>query len=249
MPPIEDAHHRSSLDMPDFKPSTLPDNTRARISGVLFLLIFVVGVTIYQVLRGPIAFGDDFLFDVAAQRGGMIGSVLLAFLTASLTIVVSVLLLPTFKRSSPFLARLYVAFCVVNFVAIALENQAALALLDVSAEYVEAGASPVLESIGAVAYEAHRRAHLLYLLLSCLPVFVLYAALYRSRLVPGALGLFGMFAAAVMATDTVATLLGGSLSDYALIPIAFVQLTLPLWLIVRGFRSTAPHSSPTPIAA
>ncbi len=229
--------------------STLRDRTTGRIVGVLFLIIFVAGVTIYQVVRGPAVFADDFLTGVAAHRSGIIGSVLLAFLSASLTIIVSILLLPVFRRSSPFLAYLYVAFCVVNFVAMAIENQAALVLLEAGVAYVAMGVSPVTESVGAVAHGAYRLAHLFYLLLSCLPVFVLYAALYRSRLVPRAFGLFGMCAAIVMAADTVAVLLGDSLSDHALIPIALVQLTLPLWLIVRGLRSTSAHSSPIPIVA
>ncbi|GAB5521118.1 MAG: hypothetical protein RhofKO_33690 [Rhodothermales bacterium] len=217
------------------------DLTRARIAGVLYLLIFVSGIAIYQVLRGPYVFSDEALTTVAAHASSIIASVLLSFSNGTLTILVALLLAPVFKRHGPFLAQAYLAFCIVNFAALALENHAALSLLEASRAYVARGIadSTILQSLGMLAYETHRWAHYTYLLLSCLPVFVLYYTLFAAKLVPRVLSIFGLGAVVLMFADVTLTLFDISTNPYMLLPMGLIQLALPLWLLAKGFKPTA----------
>ena len=52
-----------------------------RLVGLLFLLIFATGITVYQFLQGPVLFSDDFLKTTSANSNQIIISTLLLFLT------------------------------------------------------------------------------------------------------------------------------------------------------------------------
>ena len=92
----------------------------------------------------------------------------------------------------------------------------------------------VADELVALLYGRQWWTHHLYLLISCLPVVLLYFGLYGSRTVPRALALFGIVAAVVMAAEMVGVMLGDGISDLLFVPIALVQLTTPLWLLARG---------------
>ncbi|MDG2074472.1 MAG: DUF4386 family protein, partial [Polaribacter sp.] len=71
-----------------------------RTIGILFLIIFISGILVYQVLRGPFLFGDDYLENAVSNADKVVNSTLLSFLGGVLTIIISVLLLPIFKKFS-----------------------------------------------------------------------------------------------------------------------------------------------------
>ncbi|MFK7908765.1 MAG: DUF4386 domain-containing protein [Chitinophagales bacterium] len=208
-----------------------------RIVGVLFLLIFIAGVLIYQFLRGPV-FADDFLVGTSLNANQIILSTLLGLLGGTLSILVAVILLPLFKQYSPKLAYLYLSFCILNFVAIAIENYSALSLLEFSREYVQNGTdNAFLQSMGTVFKKNHRWAHYTYLLTSCLPVFVLFYTLFYSKLIPRAISIFGLFAVVLMSIEVLFSIFGISTHIDLFIPIGLIQIFLPFWLMVKGFRS------------
>jgi hypothetical protein len=86
-------------------------------------------------------------------------------------------------------------------------------------------------------YQRHRWTHYFYLLLSCFPVFVLYYTLYLSKLVPRIISIFGIFAVVLMFIEEVLSIFGHSISMNMLLPIALVQITLPLWLLFKGLSN------------
>jgi hypothetical protein len=216
-----------------------------RLVGVLFLLVFIIGVLIYQVLRGPFLFADDFLVSASLNENQIIISVLLAFLSGIATIGIAVLLFPIFTRSNPRLAFLYIAFCILSFVAIVIENYSALSLLELSHEYVNTGTDnkTLLETMGNVFYNNHKWSHLAYLLISCFPVFVLYFTLLYSKLVPKAISIFGIIAVLLMFIQVLFSIFKISLSMNLLLPIALIQIFLPFWLIFKGLNSPLENNS------
>lgn len=208
-----------------------------RLVGVLFLLIFIAGVATYQFLQAPL-FSDDYLSAIASGSRQLIVSVVLGLFSGIASIVIASLLLPIFKKYNASLAYIYLAFCVFSSVSIAIDNISVLSLLDFSRLYVQelTGDTTILQLMGELLYERHWWTHYLSLLISCFPAFILYRALYLSQLVPRAISLFGMLAAALMFTEQLSSILGHSISMNMLLPMGLVQLFLPLWLIVRGFK-------------
>ncbi len=191
----------------------------------------------YQFLQAPL-FSDDYLSAIASGSQGLIVSVVLGLFSGLASIVIASLLLPIFKKYSVSLAYIYLSFCVFASIAIAIDSISVLSLLDLSRLYVQdvTGDTTMLQLMGELLWERHWWTHYLSLLVSCFPVFVLYLALYISRLIPRPISVFGMLAAILMFTEQMSSLFGHSISMDMLLPIGLVQLILPFWLMIRGFR-------------
>ncbi len=205
-----------------------------RITGILFLLVFISGIIIFQILQGPNLFSEDYL-TLASQNGNKVtGSVVLGIFSGILSIVIAILLLPIFKKYNTRLAYLYVVLCTVNFIAIMIDNVSVLSMLEVSREFIEKGNSDVLSAMGNYVYEKHNWTHYLYLLVSCFPVFILYYTLFLTKLVPRIISIFGIIAVLLMFVEEFSYFFGQSISVNLLLPMALIQLILPLWLIYKG---------------
>ena len=211
-----------------------------RLVGLLFLLIFAIGVVVYQLLQGPILFSNDFLTLTATHSNQIIISTLLLFLSGILSVVIATVLFPILKKYSITLAFLYVAFNILGFIAIAIDNMSVLSLLELSLEYAAVGAedAKLLNTLGGVFYKKHWWSHYLSLLISCFPVFILYYTLYVSKLIPKIISIVGILAAILMFIEMLFSILGNSISMHMLLPIGLIQLILPLWLIFKGLNSS-----------
>ena len=208
-----------------------------RISGVLFLFVFISGVTIFQVLQGPVLFSDNFLSTTSEHSYQIISSVLLGILSGAASIVIATILLPIFKRHSYYLAFLYLAFCILNFIAIMLDNVSVVSMLELSNDYVTSGDSSTLQVMGNLLYEKHHWTHYMFLLMSCFPVFVLYYGFYVTKIVPRLISIFGIFAVILMFVEVLLSIFGHGVSMNMMLPMGLIQLVLPLWLIVKGLKS------------
>jgi hypothetical protein len=211
-----------------------------RLVGLLFLLIFATGIAVYQFLQGPVLFSDDFLTTTSANSNEIIISTLLLFLSGITSVVIATILFPIFKKYSITLAFLYLAFSILSFIAISIDNISVLSMLELSLEYTKNGTdnSDILNALGNVFYKKHWWTHYLSLLMSCFPVFILYYTLYVSKLVPKVISIVGIIAVILMFIEILFSILGNSISMNMLLPIGLIQLILPLWLIFKGLNSS-----------
>ena len=211
-----------------------------RLVGLLFLLIFAIGITVYQFLQGPVLFSDDFLTSTSANSNEIIISTLLLFLSGITSIVIATILLPIFKKYSISLASLYLAFSILSFIAISIDNINVLSILELSLEHAKnrTGNSDILNTLGNVFYKKHWWTHYLSLLISCFPVFILYYTLFASKLIPKVISIVGVIAVILMFIEILFSILGNSISMNLLLPIGLIQLILPLWLIFKGLNSS-----------
>tara|TARA_R110002073_G_scaffold4213_1_gene27938 strand:+ start:75313 stop:75975 length:663 start_codon:yes stop_codon:yes gene_type:complete len=208
-----------------------------RIAGVLFLLIFIIGVIVYQVLQGPVLFSDDYLSATAANRQKIVLSILLLLFNGTLSVIIATMLFPIFKKYSTTLALLYVAFSILSFVAVAIDNSSVIALLELSRAYV-ANNTDSLMSLGTVYYEKHWWTHYLSLLTSCLPLFILYYTLYRTKLIPKIISGVGIIAVLLMFIELLLSILGHGISMNMMIPIGLIELIFPIWLLFKGLNAS-----------
>ena len=211
-----------------------------RLAGLLFLLIFAAGIIVYQILQGPVLFSDDFLTITSANSNEIIISTLLLYLSGITSVVIAAILLPIFKKYSITLAFLYLAFNILSFIAISIDNISVLSMLELSLDYTNNGTdnSDLLNTLGNVFYKKHWWTHYLSLLISCFPVFILYYILYMSKLIPKVISIVGIIAVILMFIEMLFSILGNSISMTMLLPIGLIQLILPLWLIFKGLKSS-----------
>ena len=148
------------------------------------------------------------------------------------------------------MAILYVVLSITNFVAIAIDNISVLSLLELSSEFTnnENSNSETLLSLGPIFYKIHWWTHYMSLLISCFPVFVLYCTLYLSRLIPRALSVFGIVAVTLMFVQMLSSILGHGISANLMIPMGLIQLTLPIYLIVKGLKSVPMQERPDAVS-
>ena len=69
-----------------------------RLVGLLFLLIFAIGITVYQFLQGPVLFSDDFLSTISENSNEIIISTLLLFLSGITSVVIATILFQFLKN-------------------------------------------------------------------------------------------------------------------------------------------------------
>lgn len=213
------------------------NKTLERIVGILFLFIFVSGIVVYQVLQGPILFSDKFLTSTSENSNNIIISILLLFLSGLVSVTISAVLFPIFKKHNLTLAVLYLASCIIGFIAISIDNISVLSILELSQEYVKNENSNFMNSFGNVLYKKHWWSHYLSLLISCFPVLVLFYTLYTSKLIPKIISIIGLIAGTLMFIEILSSIFGNSISMNMLIPIGLIQLIFPLWLIIKGLKT------------
>lgn len=215
--------------------------TTGRLVGLLFLIIFATGIIVYQVLQGPTLFSDEHLAITHTKSTEIIISTLLSFLSGIISIVIAAMLLPIFKKYNTTLAFLYLAFYILNFIALSIDNITVLSMLELSQEYSKNGAgnSEMLNALGNIYYKKHWWSHYLSLLISCFPVFTLYYTLFVSKLVPKVLSVIGIIAVILMFIQILSSIMGQSISMSMLLPIGLIQLILPIWLMIKGLNASA----------
>ena len=176
---------------------------------------------------------------VANNKSEIVYSVLLSFLSGVLSIAVALILFEYFKKGNFVLALGYIVFTILNFIGITVENIAVFSLLEVSQEYVnnvDLRESSSFISLGATLYGFHKWAHYSFLLLSCLPVFMLFFNLFKLKLVPKPISIFGIVAVTLMFINMILLMTEIKIPIDLMIPIGLVQLLLPFWLMIKGFN-------------
>lgn len=203
-----------------------------RLAGWLLLAIFFSGILVYQILRGPIVFGDEYLTATAESSTMIISSVWVSILAGLLSILVSLLLFPIFRAYKKSFAWAYVLLCSIVFVFIVFENMATLSLLELSRYHSDIESTALNQTLGNIASAKHEWAHYLYLTMSTLPVALLYFTCFRLSNIPKWLSISGLIACIAMFIMMIFTCYSIHLSALLMIPMAIVQLIFPAWLII-----------------
>jgi hypothetical protein len=216
----------------------------ATIVGVLFLLGYL-GVFLGSAFYAPTLDAPDYLAKIYPARTQVIRGMLIELINDAAVIGIAVLLFPILRRYGEGLALGYVGLRVVEAVILVVGKTSALSLIDLSRRYVAAGAADAssFQAAGTFALAARQWSGKLSAAFFILGALVLYSMLYKSKLVPRFISLWGLVAAAALA---VANLLGvpdltqGFQPAMILyFPIVLSELLLAIWLIAKGFDQSA----------
>jgi hypothetical protein len=215
----------------------------ARIVGALFLTAMVTslvgGIWLESITSAP-----DYLTTVSANEPQVIVGVLLELINCMAVVGIAATLFPVLKRDSEGLALGYLGIRVVEAVILVVAVLSPLVLIMLSQEYVAAGASDAsyFQTLGTLVMTV--RAYIFDLLTSLffgLGAVLLYTSLYRSRLVPRFISIWGLIAVVALLAWNLSEVFGMSISAGMVfgLPIILNEIFLGIWLIVRGFNSPA----------
>lgn len=212
----------------------------ARIVGLLFLLATATYMT-GSMLIDTIVNAPDYLMNVYPNRVQIISGVLLQFVDAVAVVGIGVVMFPLLKRYNETIAVGYVATRILEFVFLIIGGIGSLLLITLSGEMREA------DAVDAVQYQAlgellqtqiflgYQIAMLTLGLGSVLACYLLYT----SKLIPQTMSILGLIGYAALSIGAVLELFGFEVGLMLAIPGGLFELILPLWLIVKGFNSSA----------
>ena len=211
----------------------------AIIVGVLFIVATVTsllgGLLIEFIIDAP----DD-LVNVSENENQVIIGVLLELTIAASVVGITVVMFPFFKKHNESLALGYVGARIFEGVIVTVGAISALLLITLSQEFVNAVApdATYFQALGTLLLAARDWAFLLVPIVFGLGALVFYYLLYQSKLIPRWLSVWGLIGATLVLAAGLLGMFGDFLIFLAL-PIAVQEMVLAVWLIVKGFNSSA----------
>jgi uncharacterized protein DUF4386 len=213
----------------------------ARVVGAVYLAGFVVGIggnsLIQSVLGSP-----EPLASVAAKSTLLAIGALLWLMAVAGDVAHGVLMFPVLKEHGERIAFGYLAARIVDAVFIAVWVVFTLVQVPLAGEYAKATATDAfsLQALSAVAVQASQYAYDIGMIALGLAGLLLCYTLYRAKLVPRLLALWGLVGYAIIFFGMVSEVMGSGLGLAASIPGGLWEVCIGVWFIVKGFRICDP---------
>jgi hypothetical protein len=225
----------------------------ARVTGVLFLITYITSILAFFVFYAPVLKDPGYITGAGPDTGVLLGAFLEVLLIIA-NIGTALALFPVLKRQNEVLALGYVTARLVEsgFIAVGILSLLTVVTLRQDAAGADAASLTV---VGQALVAIHDWTFLLG------PGFVVGVGnglmlgylLYRSGLVPRPMAVLGLIGGLLVCASGSAVLFGildqgGVEQNVAVIPEFFWELSLGIYLTVKGFRRSAPASEPgTPV--
>ena len=222
----------------------------AIIVGVFFL-IGMVALFLGDAAIAPILNDPDYLTSGVENNTPAILGTLIAFLMVSTIVGIAVLMFPLLKKHNEPMALGYVGFRITELAIITVYLFSPLLLITLGQEYVSAGGTDAssLQAFTAL-FEAGRYWGLRMIwIFNGLAGLMFAYLLYKSKLVPRFFPVLGLIGYALLLPGAALDVLGhvDMLNDtvgiIAFLPGGLFEIGLPIWLLVKGFNSSAIDSA------
>jgi hypothetical protein len=215
-------------------------NKTAKIVGALFLtsnIVFLLGAVVFI---EPIIGAANYLTLVSANRTPVVIGVLLELINGLAYLGIGVLMFPILKQRFESLALGYVSFRIIEFVMQSLSSLSPLSLLTLSEDFVSAGATDTsfFQILGASLLAERYWAFQMVAITLGLGALLFYTMLYQAKLIPRLISIWGLIGAVVVLANTLLDSFGIPPGNLGLLML-LNELFLGVWLIVKGFDSTA----------
>lgn len=212
-----------------------------RIVGLLFLLSAIAGGwgTSIRGLSGArdniVAFLNN-LVDSASQMKLAIG---LDMLGSSLAVLIAIYLYPIIKKYSVRLAIAYVGIGLVNFTIITISNVIHWSLISLGTNYTDitVSESSYFSTLALMHYESYYWAHFLLLMCYAIGSSVLYYSLFKIKLTPLWLAVWGLLASSIVFAGAALQLADIPVSFYLFMQNGVFLLTFIGYLLIVGFKT------------
>ncbi|MCX6134804.1 MAG: DUF4386 domain-containing protein [Ignavibacteriales bacterium] len=217
-----------------------PYRTTARIVGAVYLAGFVVGIVgntlIQSILGAPIH-----LSTVSAHSMTLaIGAVLWLMAVAG-DVAHGVLMFPVLKQHNERIAVGYLSFRIIDAVFIAVMVLFMLLQIPLGREYLKAAAAEAhhLQALSNVSVQASLYAYDIAMSVLGIAGLMLCYTFYRTKLIPRWIAVWGLAGYAIIFFGMVSEIMGSGLGLVSSIPGGLWEVFVGVWLIFRGFYSTA----------
>jgi len=216
----------------------------AIIVGVLFITA-TVAYSLGVIFLDPILGGSDYLTKAFENENQVIIGALLVLIDAVAVAGIGIVIYPILKKHNETLALGYAGARIVESVLFIVNVIFILTLLTLSQEFVKAGvldASYYL-TLGTLLLAAGDWAFLFgFGLAFTLSALILNFLLYQSKLIPRWLSGWGFIGAVLIFAYYLLQFFSNNQVEILFYPIAVQEMVFAVWLIIKGFNSSATAS-------
>lgn len=222
-----------------------PYRTTASIVGVVYLAGFVVGIggdTLIQSVLGT----PQYLTSVSAHSMTLIIGALLWLMAVIGDAAHGVLMFPVLKPHNERIAVGYLAARIMDALFIAIMVLFVLLQIPVGSEYLKAATADAsyLQALSTVLTQAKDYAYQMGMSTLGISGLMLCYTLYKARLVPRWLAIWGLAGYAIIFCGMVSEMMGSGLGLASSLPGGLWEMFIGVWLIVKGFNSSAFAAEP-----
>jgi hypothetical protein len=222
------------------------DRRVATLVGIFFIMASttaILGLLFYQ----PILKGPDYLTNGAAHANQVLLGALMELALVVSAIGTAIGLFPVLRPYGERISLAHLCFRFMEAVVITVGIVANLSLLTLSQDFVAAAAPDAFayHVAGTVLHATYKWAFMLGPLFFLGINTTMYSSLlYKSKLVPRPLAVMGLTGAALVLVYAMLVLFGVAVQSadlwvFLAMPIAFYEMILAGWLIVKGFNPSA----------
>jgi len=214
--------------------------TTAIVVGVVYLAGFVVGLMgnglIQSILGAP-----DHLSTVSANSMMLAIGAILWLMAVAGDAAHGVLMFPVLKQHSERIAFGYLASRIVDAVFIAVSVLFILLQIPLGSEYLKAVAPNTfyLQALSTLSIQANLYAYEIGMIALGLAGLMLNYMFYRAKLVPRWIAVWGLVGYAIIFCGMVSEVMGSGLGLVSSIPGGLWEVFIGVWLIAKGFNSSA----------
>lgn len=227
----------------------------AKLIGILFLIALIPNIIANELLN-PILTDHNYLALMYEKRFTVITANLLNSICGIAMILIPVVLFPTVKKELKPFAIGYIVFRAIEGVLFFHIAQKTFGLIDLSRLYLaESGNNQIYHALGQSTQIEIQWTTLLYLITYCCGAILFYSLLFKAKMIPKWISVWGLAGVVLLATGPVlfltevglfknTSLLEGMI--YFAPPIILNEFLLSVWLIVKGFKTgklTTPNNA------
>jgi hypothetical protein len=222
-----------------------PTRRTAFIAGLLFIITFVVSIPAALVLYTPVLDHTDYILGAGADDRIAFGALLEMILIVA-NIGTAVVLFPILKRQNETLSLGYVAARIMESMFIAVGLLSLMAIVTLRQDLAGTGTDAAsLDAVGRSLVAIHDWTFLLGpgWIVGLGNGLILGYLMYKSELVPRGMAWLGLIGGPLIIISGTAVLFGAiepgsSAQVIATIPEFFWELSLGIYLMVKGFKSS-----------
>jgi hypothetical protein len=212
----------------------------SRVIGALFLLGFVsygVGFAIVS----PMIAAPDFLAAIPARQTLFVFGAFLMLLNTVVDVGKGVLFFPILEKQGKRTALAYLAMMIFEVILLDIGVLCLLMIVPLAHQAIDAGPASAdwTRALGSLAVQSNTMAYQIAEMSLSLGCVFLCSLLYRLRLIPRLLSIWGFFGYVILMAGTIAEVFGIHVGLLLSLPGGLFELTLGFWLLIKGFEPAA----------
>jgi hypothetical protein len=217
-------------------------NKTSRVLGAAFLLQAITSLTSGMILKLALVVPGNIsesMINIANNAWLMRANILGEMITALGIIFLGAILFVTLRKQNENMALVALGFYILEAALLAVSRIPGISLLRISQEYVTAGHSAILQTIGNLAFESMDFGYTLLMLPFCLGAILFYYLLYKSGIVPRVLSLWGLITVFPLLIGTLSAIFGYKLPFAVYLPYVPFEFVIGAWILVKGIKDTS----------